>query len=219
MDAFLYRIGKIAEVLLDTVLPRSARRMRAEGMKPEELKIEPTEHILLNAEITTLGRYEDLRDPIQSLKYDRSTKSAHLLSVALAEYLREDIASKKLFSQKPVYLIPIPLDAKRRRDRGYNQIGLVIDALPEEFKNGTLARIAGPVLERTRATRQQTKLVRAARLSNVAGAFTVADTALVKNAYVYVIDDVVTTGATLVNAGAPLRSAGADVTLLALARA
>ncbi len=204
---------------MDTVLPRSTRRVRAERMRPEDLLIDPETDTLLGAEISTLGRYQDLCDLIQSLKYDRSIKSAQLLAGALAEYLREDIASKKLFSQKPVLLIPIPLDVKRRRDRGYNQIGLVIDALPEEFKNGVLSRIAGPLLERTRITRQQTKLVRAARLSNVAGAFSVADPALVHGASVYVIDDVATTGATLVHAGHPLREAGAEVTLLALARA
>ena len=113
----------------------------------------------------------------------------------------------------------MPLDAKRRRDRGYNQIGMVADALPEAFKNGELSRIGGSLLERTRATRQQTKLVRSARLSNVAGAFAVSDPQLVKGAHVYVIDDVATTGATLVHAGAPLRNAGAHVTLLALAHA
>ncbi len=219
MDALWYRLRQFVETVLDTVLPRSARRVRAESMRPEDLLIDPETDTLLGAEVSTLGRYQDLRDPIQSLKYDRSIKSAQLLAGALAEYLREDIASKKLFSQKPVLLIPIPLDAKRRRDRGYNQIGLVIDALPEEFKNGKLSRIAGPLLERTRTTRQQTKLVRAARLSNVAGAFSVADADLVHGTSVYVIDDVATTGATLVHAGHPLREAGAEVTLLALARA
>lgn len=219
MDAFLYRCTKILNAMLDIVLPRSARRVRAESLVPEDLVIDPSTHQMLGHEITTLGSYKDLRDPIQSLKYDRSAKSAHLLASALAEYLREDIASKKLFSSKPVFLIPVPLDAKRRRDRGYNQIGMVADALPEAFKNGELSRIGGSLLERTRATRQQTKLVRSARLSNVAGAFAVSDPQLVKGAHVYVIDDVATTGATLVHAGAPLRNAGAHVTLIALAHA
>lgn len=219
MDAFLYRCSKLIDTLVDLVLPRSDRRVRAEDMRPEDLRISPSTVTLLGHEIVTLGTYADLKDPIQSLKYDRSSKSAHLLAGALAEFLREDVATKKLFSTKPVLLIPVPLDAKRRRDRGYNQIGLVTDALPHEFKDGTLSRIASPLLERIRTTRQQTTLVRAARLSNVAGAFSVADPDLVRNTHVYLIDDVATTGATLVHAGAPLCEAGAEVTLLALARA
>jgi ComF family protein len=207
------------ESMIDLVLPRRERRKNAETLRPEDLEIEPESNEMLGQSVTTLARYEALRDPIQALKYDRSVVSAALLASVLADYLRDDIAEHKKFSQKPVLLIPIPLDAKRKRDRGYNQIGMVIDALPQEFKDGTFARIAAPILERTRATRQQTKLVRAARLSNVAGAFAVTDPTLLENTRVYLIDDVATTGATLVNAGNPLRHAGADVTLLALCRA
>ena len=219
MDALLYRISRLSSTLLDIVLPRRARRVRAEALTPEDLTIEPMTHTMLGAEITTLAKYDDVRDAIQSLKYDRSVASAALLAGALAEYLRDDIASRKLFSTKNVLLIPIPLHAKRKRDRGYNQIGMVIDALPKEFKDGTLSRIAAPLLERTRETKQQTKLSRSGRLSNVAGAFSVSDPTLVAHAHIYLIDDVATTGATLLNAGAPLRAAGAEVTMLALARA
>ncbi len=219
MDALLYAIRRSVESFIDSILPRRERRVRAEDLQPEDLAIAPMTHTMLGREITTLGQYDSLRDLIQSLKYDRSVKSAGTLALVLAEYLREDIATKKPFSTKKVLLIPIPLDAKRKRDRGYNQIGLVIDALPTEFKDGTLSRIAAPLLERTRETKAQTKLTRSARLSNVAGAFTVSDPQLVKNTIVYLIDDVATTGATLVNAGNPLSRAGAEVTLLALARA
>lgn len=219
MDALLYRIRTILGTLLDTVVPRRPRRVRAETRTHEELRIAPESHTMLGVEITTLAHYTDVRDLIQSLKYDRSSESAHLLALALAEYLHEDIASRKLLTTKPVLLIPMPLDAKRRRDRGFNQIGMVVDALPVEFKNGELARIAAPLLERTRATRTQTKLTRAERLSNVDGAFAVSDASLLEGMLVYLIDDVATTGATLVNASKPLELAGADVTRLALARA
>ncbi len=219
MDSLLSRLGSLAGRILDIVLPRRARRIRAERLGTEDLMLSPMMHQMLGQEIATLAPYDILRDLIQSLKYDRSTKSAYLLSSALAEYLREDIASKKLFSTKQILLIPVPLHSKRKRDRGYNQIALVIDALPEEFKNGVLSRIGEPLLERTRETQAQTKLTRNARLSNVVGAFAVSDPALIKNMHVYLIDDVATTGATLVNAGHALTRSGAEVTLLALARA
>ncbi len=219
MDALWYRIRRSISQLVDIVLPRSARRMRAESLAPEELVIEPMTTEMLGQPITTLSSYNALKDLIQSLKYDRSVRSAELLAVALADYLREDIASKKLYSKHPVLLIPVPLDAKRKRDRGYNQIGMVTDALSDEFKNGTVSRIASPLLERTRETAPQTQLARRERLSNVAGAFAVTDAELLNNTIVYLIDDVATTGATLVNAGNPLTHAGANVTLLALARA
>ncbi len=219
MDAFLYKIRRNLSEIADIVLPRSDRRRRAEDLPKEHVPLSPMTIEMLGQSITTLGTYESLKDLIQSLKYDRSEISAHTLASALSEYLREDIASKQLFTTKKVLLIPVPLDAKRKRDRGYNQIGMVIDALPDEFKNGTLSRIAGPLLERTRETKPQTNLSRSARLSNVAGAFAVSDADLLNNTIVYLIDDVATTGATLANARTPLVHAGAEVTLLALARA
>lgn len=219
MDSILYRLRRGLSYLIDVVLPRSSRRVRAEALTPDEVAITPMTTEMLGQQVTTLGDYDALKDLIQSLKYERSVQSAHLLAQALRDYLREDIAARKLFTTKPVLLIPVPLDSKRRRDRGYNQIGMVIDALPEEFKNGTLSRIAAPLLERTRETAPQTKLSRTERLSNVAGAFEVSDPQLIENTIVYLIDDVATTGATLVNAGNPLTRAGADVTLLSLARA
>ncbi len=219
MDAMLQSLRRSIAKVIDVILPRAPRRIRAEGLAPEDIAVSPMTIEMLGQPVTTLSDYQSLKDLIQSLKYDRSIESAHLLASLLADYLREDIAARKIFSTKPVLLIPIPLHSKRKRDRGYNQIGMVIDALPEEFKNGALSRIAGPLLERTRETSPQTKLSRTERLSNVAGAFAVSDAQLLESVVVYLVDDVATTGATLVNAGNALARAGAEVTLLALARA
>jgi ComF family protein len=207
------------EGVLDVALPRRARRIRAEVLQAQDIPLSPTAHTLLGSEVTTLMNYDDSRDLIQSLKYDRSFKTAHILATLLGDYLREEISAHRAFSQKPVLLIPIPLHRARKAQRGYNQIGVVLDALPDEFKNGTLSRIAGPVLERIKSTPQQTKLPRAERLSNLAGAFEVIDPEIVDGTLVYLVDDVATTGATLVNAATPLRRAGADVVLVALSRA
>ncbi len=218
MDAFLYRIRTLLDTALDLIAPRPQRRMRAEVIRAEDVAVSVMTTPMLGADVITLAPYKTLRDLIQALKYDRSSRSAHTLSLLLADFLREDIASRQAFSQQPILLIPVPLDAKRRRDRGYSQIGMVTDALPREFKDGTLSRIASPLLERTRSTRAQTMLTRVARLSNVAGAFAVTDPSSIRGTHVYLIDDVATTGATLVHAARPLLDAGATVTLLALAR-
>jgi ComF family protein len=137
----------------------------------------------------------------------------------LAEYLQEEISSAKIFSQKKILLVPVPLHASRVRERGFNQIALVLQSLPQEFRDGTHSHLAPEVLARSRATKPQTKLHRSERLSNVAGAFAIPDGVHIKNVHIFLIDDVATTGATLANAATPLRRAGAAVTLLALARA
>ena len=214
-------IRRIFEVVLDAILPLRARTARTKTLRPEDIPLTPTSHELLGTHLTALMNYQkkEVRDLIQSLKYDGAGHAAHLCAGVLAEYLLEEISTAQNFSTKKILLIPLPLHSSRARERGFNQIALVLDALPAEFRDGTKSRLMPHALIRNRATKQQTRLSRPERLNNVAGAFEVPDESLVKNAHVFLIDDVATTGATLAGAGAPLRKAGATVTLLALARA
>jgi ComF family protein len=160
-----------------------------------------------------------VQDLVQSLKYDGGGKAAHILASVVGEYLMEEIAGDKTFSTKKILLIPLPLHASRARERGYNQIETVLARLPREFRDGTHAELSNDVLMRTRATEPQTRLHRSERLSNVAGAFSLRKNVDLRGVRIYLIDDVTTTGATLVNAATPLRRAGASVNLIALARA
>lgn len=219
---------KVVEVLksafesaLDAVIPRSERAMRTASRRADDIPLCPTVHELLGVRITTLMDYQDtaVQDLIRSLKYDGSGHAAHLAAQLLADYMREEIASQKIFSQKKILIVPVPLHASRARERGFNQIEVVLNALPKEFRDGAFATVARNALTRTRETKQQARLSRSERLSNVAGAFALGDKADLQKTYIFLVDDVTTTGATLANCATPLRRAGAEVTLLALARA
>lgn len=209
------------ETILDAILPPRARTSRTKQLSAENIPLTPTSHDLLGVKITTLMEYQkqEVQDLIQSLKYDGNGRAAHLCAGVLAEYLMEEISSANMFSQKKILLVPVPLHSSRSRERGFNQIALVLQSLPTEFRDGTKSRLAPEVLVRVRATRQQTKLSRSERLSNVAGAFALSHGHHVQKTHIFLVDDVATTGATLANAATPLRRAGAHVTLLALARA
>jgi ComF family protein len=100
-------------------------------------------------------------------------------------------------------LVPIPLGSRRRRRRGYNQ---------SERLAGALAALTGlPVdeglLARARETRSQTALTPEARQANIAGAFQAASGA--REQRLVLVDDVFTTGATLLDAARALGEAGA----------
>lgn len=220
-EAVAYAAQAAVEVTLDVIFPLRERAARTKQRAPEDIPLCPTIHELLGVRIITLADYREpaVQDLVQSLKYDRSQHAAVLAAKLIEEYIREELASDRLFSQKKTLLVPVPLHASRERDRGFNQVARALAALPPHLRNGTTACIAPEVLVRTKDTRTQTKLSRSERLSNVAGAFSVPDITLVGNTHVILIDDVVTTGATLTNAATPLRRAGARVTLLALARA
>lgn len=221
MKSVIALIRRAVAAVLDSILPPRARLARTRSRTILDIPLSPTTHELLGVRITTLMEYheEAVRDLIRTLKYDGNAHAARLAADVLADYLREEVASHKIFSQKKVLIVPIPLHASRRRERGFNQIGRVLDALPTEFRDGSITRVAHNALVRTRATSQQTHLSRSGRLSNVAGAFAASDIAGGSEMHVFIIDDVTTTGATLANAAQPLRRAGASVSLIALARA
>jgi ComF family protein len=94
-----------------------------------------------------------------------------------------------------VVFIPIPLSSKRQRKRGYNQVTVVLEALQSE----EAIRIDTTSLKRSRHTTAQTTLTREDRLHNLKDAFTcdVPKVHAYKNCTLVIIDDVLTTGATV----------------------
>jgi ComF family protein len=106
---------------------------------------------------------------------------------------------------RPVDLVvPVPLHPARRRRRGYNQSALLARSLCEKM-DWTLSSAA---LQRVRATRPQVGLDAAHRAPNVQGAFQALESG-VRGQHVLLVDDVCTTGATLLAAARPLLAAGA----------
>jgi len=210
---------EIADSILEVVLPSRERVRRTKSRSAEDLELKPESHELCGITITTLMNYrsEAAQDTVRALKYDGSRHAAKLCAALLADYLREEIASIKSFSPRPVLLVPVPLHANRERERGFNQIERVLGELPDEFKNDRLSSLSLSALVRTKETAQQTRLTRAERLANVQGAFQANGSC--SGAHVIVIDDVATTGATLAACAETLEEAGASCTAIALARA
>ncbi len=112
-------------------------------------------------------------------------------------------------------LIPVPLGKKRLKERGYNQVGLV--ARPLAYQMGWTYAPQG--LSKTRDTRSQVGLTVSQRRENVHNAYQ-ADARVVKQKSVLIMDDVATTGSTILACTAALLSAGAHaVYVLTIARA
>lgn len=112
-------------------------------------------------------------------------------------------------------LLPLPLHRARLGRRGYNQALELARPLARAWR----LPLWPTALQRVRATAAQTELGAAERRRNVRGAFA-ADAARVAGRRLLLLDDVVTTGATVAEAAATLRAAGATaVHVLALARA
>ncbi len=104
-------------------------------------------------------------------------------------------------------IVPVPLHRLKKRERGYNQSEVLCEGIAME----TGVRVERRLLRRTRYTPSQTTLDIAERRSNVAEAFAVKPSRAgeVKGKGAVLVDDVITTGATISACAAALKSAGA----------
>jgi len=116
-------------------------------------------------------------------------------------------------------MLPVPLSKERLQTRGFNQAWELTSALAAQ--SGSRAKTDSTLLLRVKNTQPQTELLRQERLANVKSAFQVDPlrTAELKGKRVILVDDVMTSGASLFTAAQALSSAGAaHITGLVLAR-
>lgn len=155
-------------------------------------------------------RYEHPLDLLEArFKFHADLAAGHVLSALMLERASVDAPAR------PELLIPVPLHAARLRERGYNQALELARPLAHAFA----IPLRADLLLRTRATPPQTGLDAKTRRRNLRGAFAVAADAALPD-HVALVDDVMTTGATLRECARVLRAAGvARVDVWALARA
>jgi ComF family protein len=153
-----------------------------------------------------------VRRALHELKYGGESRLARPLGEAIARRWRRAGAGGDV-------LVPVPVHAERRRRRGYDQAELIARAAAAD-----LGLPCAPILARVRATTAQFDLDRPSRATNVRGAFALragarADARPLAGRWIVLVDDVVTTGATLSECAAPLLAAGAlGVSAITVAR-
>jgi len=127
--------------------------------------------------------------------------------LALASLFGRLLAEKLAGSDRVDCLVPVPLSTHRLRERGFNQALEIARHVAREAGRTSGSRLAPELCERTRDTPAQLGLPPAERARNVRGAFHCPR--LIEGATVAVLDDVMTTGATLDEIAATLKKAGA----------
>jgi ComF family protein len=149
-----------------------------------------------------------LRRALSRLKYGGAARLAHPLAHAALPTLQ-----RVLLLTGPAHLTPVPVHAERLRSRGYNQAALLAAAMARLTRTPV-----ADLLVRRRPTTQQHRLDRAARLRNLRDAFALQPEARPPPTVV-LVDDILTTSATLEACAAVLRARGSvRVVGLAVAR-
>jgi len=149
------------------------------------------------------------QDALHHLKYNNRPDIGFLLGRQYGYELNRSPAFIK-----PDLLVPVPLNPKKLRKRGYNQS----DSIAKGLSAGLKIPMDKTVLTRPVQTGTQTRKSRYDRYLNVSGKFKVNCPNLIENRHILIIDDVITTGATLeACAEELLKSPGVTVSVAALA--
>lgn len=136
---------------------------------------------------------------VQNLLHEFKYKSNKEIGVYFGRRMGE------LFQQSEPYnhidaLIPLPLYYTKEKKRGYNQAAVICDGIAEVMRLPVIQR----AVRRIAATETQTHKNRTERWTNIAGKFELLDQELVEGRHILLVDDVITTGATIEACGKEL---------------
>ncbi|MFH1098624.1 MAG: ComF family protein [Candidatus Uhrbacteria bacterium] len=168
--------------------------------------------------VMAIARYSDpiIQRIVHAVKYASAQAVADAFAVLIGAFVESSVA--EIFRQRignNALIVPVPLHRRRAFARGFNQSELIAAALAGRGF-GTMAI---NLLIRERSTRPQVELAHGERTKNVKDAFQCIAPDAVRGRTIVIVDDVVTTGATIGACAHALRSAGArEVWAFALAR-
>jgi ComF family protein len=210
MEALRYLLYFLVDIVFPPRITQLA--VRAASIAAPLTLLEPRMLKIDDLVVITLLPYREalVQALIIEAKYENNYKAREILGKALSAYIKEWCVEHP---ERTARIVPLPLGKKRKKERGYNQVEAVARCAQRDIPFTLLPQ----ALSRSRDTAPQTSLGREARKSNMIEAF-IASTPL-NPAYTYILlDDVLTTGATLSAAHDALEKAGAtDILVLALA--
>jgi ComF family protein len=128
----------------------------------------------------------------KNLIHDLKYKGNEEVGVFFGNWIGEIVAKNKEFSTVD-FIVPVPIHAKKKKIRGYNQVTKFGECLSMHLK----VPLNEDVLIRQSATKTQTLKSRFERFNDLESKFSARNTSVFKEKHILIIDDVITTGATL----------------------
>lgn len=232
MSYILTHLGKILDKLADVLLPKDSKVKLLEELGPIGLaeKIPRTENfdfdrrsfgakeVFETESLKAIFNYKNelCRQAIWEIKYRANKKLIQDFSLLLYEFILEEISDLQTFNNfKNIIIIPVPSSRARVREKGFNQCVLICRELIkiDQARNSksTFTLLENFLVKKSNTARQSKTKNRQERLENLKNTF-IVNKDLLKNPENFsfiLIDDVITTSATMQESFRALKSAGA----------
>lgn len=157
-------------------------------------------------------RHPPIKKALWLLKYKNRKGVAGTFAKVLHGRILEELSDLNIMQNfRDPILIPIPLSKQRQKERGYNQAELLCKELVK-LDNGVNFKLESGILIKPKDTEHQARIKnRSMRLKNIIGSFAIKTGAenLIAKRNIILIDDILTTGATLTEAKKILKQSGA----------
>jgi ComF family protein len=136
---------------------------------------------------------------LQALLFQLKYKSNKEVGLFIGKQMGALLAASERFASIDA-LVPVPLHPQALSKRGFNQAALICEGIGQVWHKPVLTG----AITRTKHTSTQTKQTRAERWDNMENAFTIKDPTSINGKHLLIIDDVITTGATIEACGKTL---------------
>lgn len=154
--------------------------------------VENTFYGRIQIEEATALFYFFKKGSIQELIHNLKYRNQQQVGTILGAWLGEEMLQSERFKNLD-FIIPVPLHQKKLKQRGYNQVTTFGQSLSKKLN----IPLNESLLKRVSSTKTQTKRLRFERWKNVQELFIVEQPESVENKHILLIDDIITTGATL----------------------
>jgi competence protein ComFC len=170
----------------------------------------------ITGDFTSLFSYQDpkVRKLIKSFKKEKIRNIGNYVSEILAEEILNSFNEDAFQSSEIIHIVPVPISKKRMKERGFNQTDWICKLTAKELGDGFM--FSPHFLTKVKDTEKQSTLSRSKRLKNPKGSFKAL--LPLHNKKIILVDDVITTGATISEAARSLKKAGAkDIRIFCIA--
>ncbi|MFA5934460.1 MAG: phosphoribosyltransferase family protein [Candidatus Paceibacterota bacterium] len=205
------KILKLFESLFSLILPKEELAVFIENMSEEDIFKEiPQANDTSDKNFKALFQYKNkiCRKAIWEIKYCSNKKITQRFSNLLYEFILNEISDEISFSNfnNPL-LIPVPISKNNLKERGFNQCELMVKEI-QKIDVDNFFEFSFNSVFKTKDTLHQSKLKnRTKRLKNLNGCFSVNGNTI-KGRNIIIVDDVITTGATMSEISKTLKDAG-----------